>query len=186
MHGLCRPPLPAAESPALTTGRPHRRRRLESRASSTIFRAAALLPMALILAGALSPGPSPVGYWLTEKHDAIVQIFRCGGDALCGKLAWFQVDADDPDPRDRNNPDPALRGRSLCGLMLISGFTAAGPDDWQGGAIYDPDNGNTYHATIKVRINGALDLHGYIGVPLLGRSETWTRYAQQPPACLTR
>ncbi len=142
--------------------------------------------MALVLAGATLPDPSPVGYWLTEKHDGIIQLFRCGGDSLCGKLAWFQVDANDPDPRDRKNPDPALRGKSLCGLMLISGFTAAGPGDWQGGLIYDPDNGSSYHATIKVRTNGDLDLHGYIGVPLLGRSEIWTRYTQQPPTCLTR
>lgn len=132
----------------------------------------------------------PEGYWLTEKKDGLVEIFRCaaGGDTLCGRLAWFRIRPDDPNPRalDRKNPDPARRGRSLCGLAFMHGFRPAGTDNWEDGAVYDPDSGNTYHATMRLQADGSLRLRGYIGISLLGRSEVWTRYTQPPPACPSR
>jgi uncharacterized protein (DUF2147 family) len=146
-----------------------------------------LLPGLFVLTGAAAPSESPEGYWLTAKKDGIIQILRCG-EALCGELAWFRIAPDDPNPQalDLRNPDPARRNRSLCGLTFMSGFTAAGPNSWEDGAVYDPDNGNTYHANMTLRPDGTLDLHGYIGISLFGRSEVWTRYTQPVPTCPTR
>ena len=146
-----------------------------------------LLPGLLALTGAAAPGESPEGYWLTAKKDGIIQILRCG-EALCGKLAWFRISPNDPNQQglDINNPDPARRSRPLCGVTFMSGFKAAGPGGWEDGAIYDPESGKTYHATLTLRPDGTLDLHGYIGIPLFGRSEVWTRYTQPVPTCPTR
>jgi len=128
------------------------------------------------------------GNWLTQKRDGIIEIFRCDGETLCGKLAWFRIRPDDPNPQalDLNNPDPTLRNRSLCGLVFMTGFKPVGSDSWEEGAVYDPDSGKTYHATMKLRADGTLDLHGYIGISLIGRSEIWTRDARPVPACPSR
>jgi uncharacterized protein (DUF2147 family) len=154
-----------------------------------------LKPVLLLLGGSLlaasaQPGTSPEGNWLTEKKSGIIKIFRCSedSDVLCGKLVWFRIKSDDPNPNglDLKNPEPSRRDRPLCDLTFMYGFKPAQPNGWEGGAIYDPDDGDTYHATMKLRPDGTLDLHGYIGISLIGRSEIWTRYPGSPPACPSR
>jgi uncharacterized protein (DUF2147 family) len=150
--------------------------------------AAVLLLISIAAAIGAAPNSAPEGYWLTEKHDGVIEIFRCAGDMLCGKLAWFRIKPDDPNPQalDLKNPDPAKRSQSLCGLVFMTGFRPVAADRWEDGTIYDPDSGNTYHGTMQLRAGGTLDLHGYIGISLIGRSEIWTRYAEKPPPCPTR
>lgn len=141
-------------------------------------------------ANAAAPAQSPEGTWLTEKKSGIVEIFRCwgGGDELCGKLVWFRVKPDAPNPNglDLKNPDPAQRSRALCGLMFMYGFKPAEPDLWEGGWVYNAEDGNTYHATMKLLPDGTLRLHGYIGISLIGASEVWTRQTQPAPPCPSR
>jgi uncharacterized protein (DUF2147 family) len=157
-------------------------------AMHNLLKSVALLLGALVITGAATPGPPPEGDWLTEKKDGIVEISRCGGDTLCGRLVWFRIDANDPNPQalDIKNPDPARRNQPLCGLTLMYGFKPAGPNSWEDGTVYDPEGGKTYHATLKLRDDGAIDLHGYIGFSLFGRSEIWTRDTQPVPSCPTR
>jgi uncharacterized protein (DUF2147 family) len=130
---------------------------------------------------------SPEGHWLTEKNNGIVEIYRCA-EALCGRLVWFRIRPGDSNPAglDVKNPDPNRRSRSLCGLVFLSGFKSAGANAWEDGTVYDPDSGNTYHATMKLQADGTLSLHGYIGISLFGASEVWTRYGDRPPQCPTR
>jgi uncharacterized protein (DUF2147 family) len=153
-----------------------------------LLKSVALLLGALVMTGAATPGPPPEGNWLTEKKDGIVEISRCGGDTLCGSLVWFRIDANDPNPQalDIKNPDPARRNQPLCGLTFMYGFKPAGPNSWEDGTVYDPEGGKTYHATLKLQADGTIDLHGYIGISLIGRSEIWTRDTQPVPSCPTR
>ncbi|MFZ2005464.1 MAG: DUF2147 domain-containing protein [Stellaceae bacterium] len=148
--------------------------------------AVVLLLLALVATGAAAPNASPEGYWRTAGGNGVIEITRCSTkDMLCGKLAWFRITPDDPNPQglDFKNPDPARRNRSLCGLTFMYGFKPAAPGHWDGGMVYDAESGNTYHATIALRPDGKLDLHGYIGISLLGRSEIWTRFDQPIPPC---
>lgn len=145
-----------------------------------------LLCLALATPAAAAPSASPEGYWRTAGGNGIIQIMRCGADdTLCGKLAWFRIAPDDPNPQglDSKNPNPAERGRSLCGIIFMYGFRPSGQEKWGGGRIYDAESGNTYDATLALRQDGNLDLHGYIGISLLGRSEIWTRFTQPVPSC---
>jgi uncharacterized protein (DUF2147 family) len=145
-----------------------------------------MLVVAPVTAGAAAQGVTLVGDWLTEKQSGLIEIYRCtGGDTLCGRLVWFRIRPDDPNPQalDLNNPDPLQRNQPLCGFTFMSGFKPAEPNVWEDGAIYDPDSGKTYHATMKLRDDGTLDLHGYIGISLIGRSEIWTRYTDRVPHC---
>ena len=135
-------------------------------------------------ASAQSPAPQQVlGRWLTESKRGVVEIYACG-EALCGKLVWLI----DPIRRgapaaDDKNPEPALRQRPLCGLTMLGGFRHTETQRWTDGWIYDPDSGDTYHATLFLESAGVLKLRGYIGIPLFGETQTWTRPDGRYGAC---
>ena len=69
---------------------------------------------------------------------------------------------------DNNNPDPNLQNRALLGLNLLQDY---GYEDgrWQG-KIYDPESGNTYSSRMTVDRKGHLNMRGYIGAPMFGRT----------------
>lgn len=124
------------------------------------------------------------GLWLDESGKAAVRIAPCGA-ALCGRIAWLRtpLDAAGQPKTDIHNDDAALRARPLCGLPILEGFTPDGENEWSGGTIYDPESGNTYKSHMALQADGTLRVRGYIGISLLGRSQTWTRPAADLPAC---
>lgn len=130
---------------------------------------------AAIASPQVADAASPEGFWLTEKKGVIVQLYDCG-DALCGKTVWMKkMTHTDGAPRlDVKNPDPALRDRHWCGITPITGLKPDGPGEWSGGEVYDPKTGETFN--FRLRTEGPhVKVRGYVGVPLLGKSETWTK-----------
>ena len=127
---------------------------------------------------------TPEGRWLTQDKDGVVEVYRCG-DAFCGRLVWFRKQSlqDNPQALDIQNPTPGLRNRSLCGLVILSGFRPEGQAEWTGGSAYDPESGHTYSGKMTLKPDGHLSLRGYIGISLFGRSEEWTRYTQPIAHC---
>jgi uncharacterized protein (DUF2147 family) len=83
-----------------------------------------------------------------------------------------RVDPANP-PRDKANPDPALRSRTLIGLPFLTGFRAAGRSGWSGGKIYDPDSGKSYDSKLKMRSDGGLDVSGC--VLMFCKAQIWRR-----------
>ena len=76
------------------------------------------------------------------------------------------------EPRvDIENPDESLRDRPILGLNLVSDYRF---DDgaWQG-QIYDPESGKVYSSKMKVGQEGNLEMRGYIGIPLFGRTASF-------------
>jgi uncharacterized protein (DUF2147 family) len=134
---------------------------------------------ALGLAGAaFGQGDGGVsGRWLTADGKAVIAIARCGA-SLCGAIDWMKAPLHDGVPaRDVNNPDTGLRSRPLCGLIILSGFhqDPSHPGYWTDGRIYSPEKGNIYHAEITAQDSDHIALRGYIGIPLLGESQIWSR-----------
>ncbi len=92
------------------------------------------------------------------------------------------VSREAPAQFDIHNPDLALRPRPLCGMEIGSGFEPQGLDEARNGTLYDPKTGKTYHGSL--RLDGdKLELRGYVGIPLFGRSQTWTRSVRPVEAC---
>ncbi len=146
----------------------------------TVIRSAAFGAM---LAGLLAQTPlalaqatSPVGLWKsiddeTKQPKALIRIAEQGG-VLVGKIEKILTDKADavcdlcPDDR---------KGKPVQGMTILTGLKKDG-EEWSGGEVLDPNNGKIYKARAKLVDGGRkLDLRGFIGVALLGRTQTWLR-----------
>ncbi len=138
--------------------------------------AAILLAVVGLPHPAWSAAATPVGLWYVEGGAAQVAIEPCGS-GLCGRVVWLRSPFDERgcDLRDRHNPDPALRNRPVVGLEVLRGLKPRPNGTWASGSIYDPATGNTYTCHLALDGVGRLRLRGYLGIPLLGRTTTWTR-----------
>ncbi len=126
--------------------------------------------LALQLFAACTQAQGVLGYW-SEPTGSVIRVDRCG-PSVCMWIVTVSNVA--PATTDMYNPNPKLRNRSLCGLKIGSGFTLRSPNDASNGTLYDPKSGRTYHGTITAK-DTRLELRGYIGIPLFGRSQTWKR-----------
>jgi uncharacterized protein (DUF2147 family) len=109
------------------------------------------------------------GTWQTMAKDAELTIYN-EGNVFFGKITWLKVPG-----KDDKNPKVELRSRDLVGTIILTNFTFNGKDRWENGKIYDPSGGKTYACTMKLKDANKLDIRGYIGISLLGRTEVWTR-----------
>ncbi len=124
----------------------------------------------------------PAGFWLTEEETAVVRIERCD-EGLCGWIHWIDEGGRTVDDL---NLDRSLRTRPLCGLRILSGFeqNPGNPAEWRGGEVYAADDGRTYSARIRMEAPDRMDLRGYRGITLLGRSQAWVRVpGDEYPRC---
>lgn len=119
------------------------------------------------------------GRWLTQEGDGWIRIALVG-DSLEGSIAGAPPGSPSEREFDDHNPDPALRNRPLDGLAIMTGFEYAGDGRWKNGTVYDPNSGKTYKCSITLIDDNTLKLRGYIGISLIGRSETWMRDDPDP------
>ena len=146
---------------------------------TTLNRALAIAA-ALCLAGpAALAQSSPAGLWKTIDDDgktekSHVRIAEAGG-LLSGKVEKIA----DPAKRDAlcTECEGARKGQPVLGMTIIEGVKrASGADHWDSGTILDPNNGKTYKVRMTLKDGGrVLEVRGYVGMPLLGRTQTWQR-----------
>lgn len=120
-------------------------------------------------------GDKILGIWLSENKNGKIQIYKAG-DKYFGKLIWGKTmfEADGVTSRkDTKNSDASLRNRNLKDLVILSNMDYD-DGEWTDGKVYDPEKGKTYSCTMKLNGN-QLNLRGYVGVSLLGRTSVWTR-----------
>jgi uncharacterized protein (DUF2147 family) len=143
-------------------------RTLSPRASEGVRKLS--LSVVLLLAAADVADPTILGKWLTESGHGVIEIARCE-NAVCGRIVGIDRAPSEPLPTD-------FMGRSQCGLTIITEVTRAEDNAWYG-RIVDPRDGATYHAKLWVDGDGRLNLRGYIGIPLLGSTQVWSRFTGQ-------
>ena len=119
-----------------------------------------------------------VGTWETAgPKKGHVQIYEKGG-TFFGKLVKLS-DPNDPTtgkPKlDIKNPDVAKQSRPLLNLPLMYNFKYDGGNVWSDGKIYDPESGKEYNCKMTLKDPNTLEVRGYIGISLLGRTQIWTR-----------
>jgi uncharacterized protein (DUF2147 family) len=126
--------------------------------------------------GQSSEADKILGLWVTGSGKGRIQISKYG-DKYGGKLVWLREPNDQSgNPKlDDKNPDPAKRKNPKIGLNNLLGFTYDGKGEYEGGTIYDPENGKTYKCIMTLKDDNTLDVRGYIGFSLIGRTDTWKR-----------
>jgi uncharacterized protein (DUF2147 family) len=119
-----------------------------------------------------TPTAAISGRWLTEQRDGIIEIARTAAGIYVGRI----IGGNSPHQIDVNNPDPARRNLLLLGQIILKDMHEEGPGHLSGGTIYDPDSGHGYRCRIELLDRNHLKIRGFIGISLLGRSQTWTRF----------
>jgi uncharacterized protein (DUF2147 family) len=129
-----------------------------------------LVSVVLAQSGKSSEANALVGNWLNEEKDARFQIY-ISGTKYYGKVLWGTGE----ESKDRNNPDPKLRDRELIGLVILKDFVYSGNKVWEEGSIYDPREGKTYACKITLTDPNILEVRGFVGISLFGRTAVWSR-----------
>jgi uncharacterized protein (DUF2147 family) len=108
----------------------------------------------------------------TGKKRAVVQI-SVSGNTLSGTIIETYKQPGDTGICD--NCPGAFKGKPVKGLRFVWGLQQQGnPNEWAGGKILDPRTGKIYNAKMTLKGN-QLEVRGFLGVSLLGRTQTWVR-----------
>jgi uncharacterized protein (DUF2147 family) len=121
-----------------------------------------------------------IGVWKTGSGKGMVKVYK-ENDKYHGKLVWLKEPNDESGkPKvDKNNSDESQRSRTLLGLVNLRDFKYKGDKVWEEGRIYDPENGSDYSCEIKMTDDNTLEVRGFIGVSLFGRTDVWKRQVKK-------
>ena len=148
-----------------------------------IYKTLSLVLLSTLFTASLAQakGADPAeGLWLTENKRSVIELKQCE-QGLCGYIYWI---IDVGMLYDTKNPDKAKRDEPMCGLPILWGFANDGRGDWEDGKIYKADDGDMYDADVELNQDGTLHVRGYMGIALLGKSQTWTRVQPEDyPMC---
>jgi len=140
-----------------------------------------LASAALVLASAsaFAQQASPVGLWKTiddetGKPKALVRITEANGEFRGTIEKLFRAPGEDQNPTcDKCEGD--LKDKPVLGMTILTGMKPDG-SEYGGGRILDPNNGKLYKSKMSLADGGRkLNVRGYIGMPMLGRTQTWVR-----------
>ncbi|MGC6491061.1 MAG: DUF2147 domain-containing protein [Flavobacteriales bacterium] len=118
-----------------------------------------------------------IGEWYNQEKDAVINITKSENNTFQGQIVWMLNPNDENgNPKtDPLNPEEELRSRSRMGMTIMYNFQFDGENVWDEGEIYDPKSGNTYSGTMTLTSENKLDLRGYVGLPIFGRTSNWSR-----------
>lgn len=121
--------------------------------------------------------PSPAGVWITvddhtHKPRGTVRIYEEND-------AWFGQIQSTFNPAEQNDRCHKCAGdrkdQPVIGLVIMRGLKQHGAE-YSGGEILDPETGSVYRCRFTISSDGSkLMLRGYIGISMLGRTQTWLR-----------
>lgn len=116
-----------------------------------------------------------LGQWVNPSGEAHIDIFK-KGDKYFGKIVWLKFPKDEKGnaKTDVKNPDESLKSKPVLGLEMLKNFIYE-DGKWTDGKIYDPKSGKTYSCNITQKNSNQINIRGYIGISILGRSEVWKR-----------
>jgi len=118
-----------------------------------------------------------VGVWQPSDGRSYVKIDKIG-NKFYGRVVWLKEPNDEEGkPRlDKNNPDESLRSTPLKGYRVMKDMVYNEEEEmWLDGTIYDPKNGTTYNCKIELTDDNKIEVRGFVGTAVFGRTDVWTR-----------
>lgn len=135
-----------------------------------------ILLVVFALGTLMSQAQDVVGNWKTFDDEtgeakSIVQIYEQGGK-MYGKV----IEILNPAKRDAKcqNCKGSDKDKPIIGLVIIKGLSKDG-NEWNGGQILDPNKGKLYKCSMSLEGKDVLKVRGYVGISLLGRTQTWKK-----------
>jgi len=122
---------------------------------------------------------TPVGLWQTyddKKGDlrSTVRLEVQGGE-LVGTIVKAFTRPGEPVPPVCDRCPGEFKDQPIEGLRFLWGLKGTGRQ-WDGGRVLDPEDGKVYRVKLTLSPDGQkLDVRGYIGVSMFGRTQTWKR-----------
>lgn len=134
-----------------------------------------LLLTLISFAGLAQNKDAIIGKWINATGEAHVDITK-RGQKYFGKIVWLKDPKDEKGnvKTDLKNPEASLRSKPILGLEILRNFIFE-DGKWTNGKIYDPKSGKTYKCNMTMKGKDVLNMRGYVGISLIGRSETWKR-----------
>ena len=143
----------------------------------------ALALLASLTAGSAWAQTTPVGLWKTiddktKSERALVRISESGG-VFSGRIEKLLAADAKPDAKcDKCEDD--RKDKPIVGMEIVRGVKKAQGDNsdntWDGGTILDSAEGKVYKVRMQPADGGKkLEVRGYVGMPMLGRTQTWVR-----------
>lgn len=117
-----------------------------------------------------------LGTYMNPSGEGILKIYK-EGNKYFGKLVWMKH----PEKIDTKNPDKTKQSQKILGSTVLKNFVFDGKDTWANGSAYDPKNGKTYSCKISRDERGNLNVRGYIGISLLGRTDYFVKIDFKEP-----
>jgi uncharacterized protein (DUF2147 family) len=148
------------------------------KAMHTANRIALAAAAALVHVAALAQA-APAGLWKTIDDDgktekSLVRIVE-GNGVLTGKIEKVLDPTSKPDAVCDKCTDER-KDQPIVGLTILRNLKRGDGEWWEGGDVVDPKNGKTYKARLRTVDDGKkLEMRGYVGMPMLGRTQTWIR-----------
>jgi len=121
-----------------------------------------------------------VGNWKTiddktNQPKSIIRIELVDQKLQGTVIKIFTAPGDRPDPVCEQCKDHR-KDKPVIGMTIMSGLKKTSSTVWEGGEILDPNNGSIYKVKLNLDAEAkALNVRGYIGVPMIGRTQTWVR-----------
>jgi uncharacterized protein (DUF2147 family) len=113
--------------------------------------------------------------WYNQEKTSKIKIYKAVDGKYYGKIVWLKEPLRDGKPKtDYLNSDKSKQNTLLMGLVVLTGIKKESGNEYDDGDIYDPKNGKTYSCKITFEGNH-LNLRGYIGFSLFGRTAVWER-----------
>ncbi len=127
-------------------------------------------------AGFAQKADAILGTWSTENDKSTVEIFKKGNRYFAKIVALKNPLDENGKPKlDTKNPDSKKKQFPIVGLTILENLEYISGSTWDDGTIYDPESGNEYSCKINLVNQNQIEMRGYMGFSILGRSTTWTR-----------
>ena len=115
---------------------------------------------------------------VSGKDVSKVEIYRCSDGSYGGRIVWLKnsLDANGNPRLDEKNSDPELRSRRADEIVLLKDLKYdASANQWGGGTVYNPFDGNTYDVVVEFESADRLKVRGYVRKPMFGKTYYWKK-----------